>query len=62
MNCSVKFLLPITTVGFAAGDAPAPALAIRPMRSATPSETANDAFAARRVCLRYMYPSFVDEP
>ena len=62
MNCSVKFLQPIVTVGFAADDAPAPPQAIRPMRSATASETAKDAFAARLVCLRYTCPSFVDEP
>src|SRR5579884_4367729 len=54
MYSSVKFFVPRTIVGFAAAfvlAAPAPA-ASRPMRSATPSETANAALAARRVCLR----------
>src|SRR5438128_12241571 len=53
MNSSGKFFVPSTIVGFlVAFAAPADPVLTIPMRSATPNETANAAFAARRVCLR----------
>ena len=55
MNSSVKFLLPTITVGFAFGFAEATA-AVPPKTIATPNEIAKAAFAARRVCLRIMFP------
>src|SRR5215467_5314749 len=65
MNSSGKFFVPMTSFGFASVfSAPAtplfdePPQAVMPIRSATPIETANAAFAARRVCLRTISPPF----
>src|SRR6266567_652488 len=54
MYSSPKFFVPSVIVGLAAaaGFFLPPPQATRPMRSATPKETANAAFAARRVCFR----------
>src|SRR5215470_11260419 len=63
MNSSGKFLVPMISFGFdTVFSAPAtpplaePPKAVMPMRSATPNETANAAFAVRRVCFRYISP------
>src|SRR5579884_1017694 len=48
MYSSVKFFVPIVTVGVAVCEA----RAVLPMSSATPSAIANAALAARRVCFR----------
>jgi hypothetical protein len=62
MYSSPKFFVPSVMVGFGPADVvagadvlllpPPPPQAVRPIRSATPKEIANAAFAARRVCLR----------
>src|SRR5665647_1575556 len=56
MYCSVKFLVPIVTVGPAAALCLA-AVAVPPKRSATPIEMAKAAFAARRVCFLNTFSS-----
>src|SRR2546421_5184653 len=52
MYSSPKFFVPRTTVVPAECAGRANAAANKPIRIATPSEIANAAFAARRVCLR----------
>src|ERR1700750_2912188 len=59
MYSSPKFFVPRTIGGLLAVDFAFPALAtpaVIPIRSATPNETANAAFAARRVCFLTISP------